>query len=185
MKTTLTTRVMVHATGLALAATAAGMATSAQELVDYTGCITSTQVLVKVEEGDAPASPCSSSETEISWSAVGHTVARSTISDLVPGAETLVEEVEPGVLRLLDDGVRDTRSGFGDIVAGTDGSIWVFRGRESYRLGDEATHTWRNELFDTGQDSSEDIEVGPDGTLGRADRDGNGLTSFDGTRWNV
>ena len=182
MKTTLTTRVMVLATCLALAATAAGMATSAQELVDYTGCITSTQVLVKVEEGDAPASPCSSSETEISWSAVGHTVARSTISDLVPGAETLVEEVEPGVLRLLDDGVRDTRSGFGDIVAGTDGSIWVFRGRESYRLGDEATHTWRNELFDTGQDSSEDIEVGPDGTLWWADRDGNGLKSFDGTR---
>ena len=185
MKSSVTSRLMVHATCVAMVATALGSAVAAQELVDYTGCITSSQQLVKVAVGDAPASPCGRHETEIWWSAEGHTVTTSTIDDLIPGAETLVEEVEPGVLRLLGDGVRTTRRGFEDVVVGSDGSVWVFRGQEFYRLGDEATHRWKNELFDTGQDSSEDIEIGPDGTLWWADRDGNGLKSFDGTRWNV
>ena len=170
---------------LALAASAPGIATAAQDLVDYTGCITSTQLLVKVEEGDAPASPCSPYETEVSWSAIGHTITRSSVSDLIDGAETLVEEVEPGVLRLLNDGIRATHGGFEDIVVGADGSIWVFRGEQFYRLGDKATHEWKNELFDTGQDSSEDIEVAPNGTLWWADPDGSGLESFDGTEWTV
>lgn len=185
MKTTVTSRLLVHVACAAIAVPAVGSATVAQETVDYTGCITSTQLLVKVAEGEAPASPCDMYETEVSWRAERHTITTSTIDDLIPGAETLVQEVEPGVLRLLSDGVRATRGGFEDVVAGADGSVWAFRGQEFYRLGDEATHRWENELSDTGQDSSEDIESGPDGTLWWADRDGNGLKSFDGTRWNM
>jgi hypothetical protein len=160
-------------------------AMAAQQTTDFSGCITGSQQLVNVAEGDAPGHPCGPLETEVHWSARAHSVVRATVDDLIPEAKLLTEEVEPGVLRILSDGVRGTLGGNEDVVAGSDGSVWVFKGRQFHRLGDIASHEWENDLFDTGQDSSEDIEVAPDGTLWWADRDGNGLKSFDGEQWVV
>jgi len=178
-------RALVLAFACAVVGAALPGAVAAQHATDYSGCITGSQQLVKVAEGDAPMSPCGPYETKINWSAPTHTAVRSITGDLIPDAELLTEEVEPGVLKVLSDGVRSTLGGNQDIVAGADGSIWVFKDRQFYKLGDDESHEWENDLFDTGQDSSEDIEVAPDGTLWWADRDGNGLKSFDDGTWTV
>jgi hypothetical protein len=120
---------------------------------------------------------------EMAPAAVTESPSPTTTEELLSGMVT--EEVEPGVLQVLNDGIRSTLGGNQDIVAGADGSLWVFKDRQFYKLGDARSYDWKNDLFDTGQDSSEDIEVAPDGTLWWADRDGNGLKSFDGEKWTV
>jgi hypothetical protein len=72
-----------------------------------------------------------------------------TTDELLSGFVT--EEVEPGVLRVVNDGVRDlTRSPdpergqteWGNIVAGLDGSVWVVLDDGFYRLGGVGTHEY-------------------------------------------
>lgn len=103
-------------------------------------------------------------------------------SDLLPGVDLVVDEVEPGVYRVISDGVRDLadRDGTG-LVAGLDGSVWL-SGRSdgmSYRLGAPAALTAHIDA------------VGPDGTVWDTDYRGEDdegkpgwrLRSFDGEGW--
>ena len=57
----------------------------------------------------------------------------SVRADLLPGVTLTVEEVEPGVFHVLDDGVRARFEG--DIVAGHDGSILLVRGGDERQRG--------------------------------------------------
>ena len=64
-------------------------------------------------------------------------------TDLLPGATLITEEVEPGVFRVVNDGVRDLvwpveEEGMHAhrIVPGLDGSEWLFGPQQLYRIGD-------------------------------------------------
>jgi hypothetical protein len=86
----------------------------------------------------------------------------SVRSDVLPGVELTVEEAEPGVYRVLDDGVRDlVLGGNTDIVAGHDDGIWLLRKNQFVRLGSEAGHGWPKE----GGRYHSDFEVTPEGTV--------------------
>ena len=101
-----------------------------------------------------------------------------------PGFVT--EEVEPGVLRVLSDGVRELTfqedvapSG---IATGLDGSIWVFGDTGSFRLGDARVHEALSRSF------RGDYEIGADGTLWVArhtltDAPDDGLAARRGDTW--
>jgi hypothetical protein len=100
----------------------------------------------------------------------------------------VTEEVESGVLRIINDGVRDLArpTGIRDydvydsaIAAGRDGSVWVFSRDRFFRLGDEAEHAWDGARFIFSMAPS----VAPDGTPWWLD--GEVLRSFDGKRWRV
>ena len=106
---------------------------------------------------------------------------RATPTDeLLSGFVT--EEVEPGVYRVLNDGVRDLRSqsedgGPYDLVAGHDGSVWLFEWpNRSVRLGEEAEYGWG------GSSPEYAVDVTSDGTLWRVDSAGS-IGSFDGHTW--
>jgi hypothetical protein len=118
-----------------------------------------------------------------------------TTTDLLPGVDLVTEEVEPGVYRVLSDGVRgpDPSELAGDpnyLVAGLDGSVVLGRGGASgYRLGDPETFP----IPDTRSNEHERLVlfllsgVGPDGTIW-ATRIGypvDGLSSWDGEQWVV
>jgi hypothetical protein len=102
--------------------------------------------------------------------------AAVTVSPSPMSTETLlsamvVEEVEPGVLRVVHDGVRDLalvatpEDGFEDdgrIVAGLDGSVWVFTPELSFRLGEAP----QIEAPDWGLGPGEaEFRIGPDGRV--------------------
>ncbi len=62
-----------------------------------------------------------------------------TTEELLSGMVT--EEVQPGVLRVVNDGVRDLASvEADDIVAGDDGGIWLRAEYENLRLGSDGSH---------------------------------------------
>jgi hypothetical protein len=113
---------------------------------------------------------------------------RTTRTDLLPGVTLLTEEVEPDVLRVLNDGVRDLSfvgDGPGGLRTGQDGSVWL-EGVESgpIRLGDARVYE-----TDLGLDArvyetdlgvfDDDSDIGPDGTIWSVTEDG-ALTAFDG-----
>ena len=85
----------------------------------------------------------------------------SVRTDILPGVELTVEEVEPGVYRVLDDGVRVLR-GKG-VVAGDDGSIWLTRNYDFLPLGSpqREVHRWPK------SSESRDLVVTEDGTVWR------------------
>jgi hypothetical protein len=92
-----------------------------------------------------------------------------------------MEEVEPGVFRVVNDGVRelaadseDVRGGSVNIVSGLDGSVWWLGPDAFFRLGDKATHAWPEPI---GGLAWMDLAVAPDGTLWGTN------TSFDGRSW--
>ena len=91
----------------------------------------------------------------------------SVRSDILPGVTLAVEEVEPGVFHVIDDGVRDLHSGRQtDIVAGHDDGIWLLRKNQFFRLGSDAGHGWPNGERPQSDDPVFDIvdhfEVTPD-----------------------
>lgn len=98
-------------------------------------------------------------------------------TDILPGVELVVEDVEPGVFRILSDGVRELSKGKNfDIVAGHDGGIWLLRPNWFFRLGTGGAHKWPTET-----PRHADFEVDRDGTAwvqaqGR-------LQSFGGEGW--
>ena len=109
---------------------------------------------------------------------------------LVEGMVT--EEVEPGVFRIVNDGVRDLASADNrDIVAGYDGGLWLLRENGFLRLGSDGFHEWPTEVAPEGRI----LQVAPDGTLwiipGRwghellGSHGGEGLRSVDGEQWTV
>jgi hypothetical protein len=74
----------------------------------------------------------------------------------------VTEEVEPGVFRVLNDGVPDLAV-FGPdsaegIAIGADGSVWLFGASTFHRLGDGESHPWP-----FGDIS--DLDITPDGRL--------------------
>jgi hypothetical protein len=129
-------------------------------------------------------------------------------ADLLPGVDLVTEEVQPGVYRVLSDGIRDLtnvvaaggpdlvdvlvpgaraasdeRSAFWDFLLSPDiaagrASVWWFGPGGFFRLGDDQTHDWDER--DSYPGIEKDIEIAPDGTLWVADR---GLRTFDGASW--
>jgi hypothetical protein len=85
--------------------------------------------------------------------------ASTTAAELLPGMVT--EEVEPGVHRVINDGVRDLASVEAvDVVAGYDDGIWLLREDELLRLGSDDSHEWP--VVGPG---SHGFEVAPDRTM--------------------
>jgi hypothetical protein len=119
----------------------------------------------------------------------------TSMSDLLPGVDLVTEEVEPGVYRVVSDGLRDlsgsanveARPGDSDgrFIAGLDGSIWWLGPDGFFRLGEELSHAWPTDL--AGLAPHADFEVGPEGTMWETDspigRSGVALRSFDGDTW--
>jgi hypothetical protein len=120
---------------------------------------------------------------------------RAQTLDILPGVALNVEEVEPGIYHLLDDGVWDLSPSFhvgtngvgpslrDSIVAGDDGGVYVLLENGFFRLGDDVIHPWpvaSEEPF------RRDIEVAEDGSVwvmtGDFDTPGR-LHSFDGDSW--
>jgi hypothetical protein len=109
----------------------------------------------------------------------------TTTDELLSGMVT--EEVEPGVFRVIHDGVRDlTSTGNRDIVAGYDDGIWLLREDGFLRLGDDGSHGWPTVFGPEGRT----FEVGPHGTVwtipNRWYRTGKDIyRSADGEEWTV
>jgi hypothetical protein len=104
-----------------------------------------------------------------------------TTEQLLSVAETV--EVEPGVLQVIDDGIRGLASGDNiSLVSGRDGGIWLLSKHGFLRVATEGTYEWP-----TGRaESVSDFEVAPDGTVWTVQVDGDGLAvvrSFDGQQW--
>lgn len=102
------------------------------------------------------------------------TPARSTKPASGLLASLVTEEVEPGVLRVVSDGHRDVSLDLYDspatwdssrrsnVVAGPDGSVWLFGADAWYRLGEPATYPVTDE---TPNQPWQMAQVAPDGTL--------------------
>jgi hypothetical protein len=97
----------------------------------------------------------------------------TTRSDLVPGVDLTTDEVEPGVFRVVSDGVRDLRRPVEDaepdamseagpldrsLHAAPDGSIWVFGREGAFRLG-------QTDVVDIDWLAAPVIDDSPDGTM--------------------
>ena len=135
---------------------------------------------------------------------VGHGAQGPLGSAPLPDVGLVTDEVEPGVRRVLNDGVRDLSPAgdvpppsppdrrhipewstfWGRISAGPDGSVWLFWPDRFYRLGDPATHDIQLGSLGFG----DEVEVDPEGRVWLAhghqgEDDGASLTSFDGSSW--
>jgi hypothetical protein len=100
----------------------------------------------------------------------------------------VTEEVDPGVFRVVNDGVRDlSPTDAVDVVAGYDGGIWLLREQGFLRLGSDGVHEWP---MGSGPESHV-LQVAPDGTLWvvptgpvfALPERGEGLRSTDGEAW--
>jgi hypothetical protein len=108
----------------------------------------------------------------------------SVRSDLLPGVELTVEEVEPGVFHVIGDGVRDLDATRGKVVVGHDGSIWLIDEDGVARLGSTESYT-----FPGGWDTR--LVVSPDGTVwvsrtrydSSEGREVNRIHSLDNGKW--
>ncbi|MGD8682742.1 MAG: hypothetical protein PVG27_02245 [Chloroflexota bacterium] len=101
----------------------------------------------------------------------------SVRTDILPGVALTVAEVEPGVYRVVNDGVRDLiLGGNTDIVAGHDGGIWLLRKNQFVPVGGEGYGWGTEKPVYVG-----DFEVPPDGTVW-VQADG-AIQSFDGKGW--
>ncbi len=106
----------------------------------------------------------------------------TTTPDLLPGVDLVTEEVEPGIYRVLSDGIDNdldfetVEQNGAAVIAGTDGSIWVKDGSILSRLGSEG-HILTSELS-----GWPDISVTPDGTVWAISSLGR-VWSSDGDEW--
>jgi hypothetical protein len=111
---------------------------------------------------------------------------------LLPGVDLVTEEVEPGVLRVVNDGHRDLshpvvgegyRASFyrSNLTTGLDGSVWIFGPESFFRLGDSRSHPSDRRSPDF---LGTQVEVGDDGVVWSTGRRGDmTLRSFDGEGW--
>ena len=168
-------------------------------------------VLTQQPSEPLPPAAASTSASPEAVPSAGPTTApmQSVRSDLLPGVDLVTEEVQPGVYRVLSDGIRDLtnvvasggpdlvdvllpgaraasddRAAFWDFLQSPDiaaghDSVWWFWPDGFFRLGDAQTHDW-DDRDDYGG-NEKDIEIAPDGTLWVADRFD--LRAFDGTSW--
>lgn len=127
---------------------------------------------------------------ETAPAAVTHSPSPMTTDDILPGVTLTIEEVEPGVFRVTNDGVRDLASvDVTDLVAGYDDGIWLLREDEFLRLGSGGTHQWPAE---SASYDGRIFEVAPGGTMWitaprypliPGSRGGDTLGSADGEEW--
>jgi hypothetical protein len=129
------------------------------------------------QEGEAlPAAVTESPAPAATAEATG-TPDPSIRTDILPGVKLTVEGVEPGVYRVVHDGIRDlAKANDFDIVAGHDGGIWLLRPKWFFRLGTQGAHDWPTEA-----PKHVEFEVAPDGTVW-VQAEG-ALQSFDGKGW--
>lgn len=131
-------------------------------------------------------------------------------TQLLPGVDLVTEEVEPGVYRVVGDGIRDLSRSYevttlgqqrpfkmmrSAVILGLDGSVWAIEFDRFFRIGEDATHHWDGDYpNDRGAYSA--FAVGPDGTLWQAGPTDfseevpdypveAALRSFDGREWDV
>jgi hypothetical protein len=151
-------------------------------------------VLTQPSDDSAPAVGASASASLESEPANEPTTApeAAVTDDLLPGVALVTEEVEPGVLRVVNDGVRDLARPLPDysypwagfhLTSGLDGSLWLHGpdGEDkasrhgvptppghgnSFRLGDEQVASLDG---DHAPERIRNTEVGPDGTLWMVD----------------
>jgi hypothetical protein len=117
-------------------------------------------------------------------------VAKTSTSTQESLSGLVTEEVEPGVLRIVDDGVRELTSvEVLDIVAGYDGGIYLLGTEGFFRLGSEGSHAWPGEssayegrIFEVAPDGAAWI-VAPLYPLIPGTRSGTALRSADGDEW--
>lgn len=121
--------------------------------------------------------------------AVTESPSPTTTEELLSGMTT--EQAEPGVYRVVSDGIRDVSSaaderGAQDIVAGVDGSVWWLGPDAFFRLGGDTTHAWPESDWQRHY-AGEDLAVTPDGKLLRLATPfldtGREVVSFDGQSW--
>ena len=158
-------------------------------------------MLTQPNEVPAPAASTATASPSAEASAYRTTPPDATTrSDLLPGVDLVTEEVERGVLRLVNDGHRDltvmltpvpgpgrnpedARRAATNLVAGLDGSVWVFGPDESYRVGQRATYPATE---DSPSFPWQKAEVDPGGrlwTLVGSDAETSALRSFGGGSW--
>ena len=119
--------------------------------------------VLTTQQGDemAPAAVTAPPTIEAT-SAPTEAPTRPVRTDILAGVELTVEEVEPSVFRVVNDGVRDlVLGGNTDIVAGHDGGIYLLRKHQFIRLGSESGQAWP----EAGGPYRPDFEVTPDGTV--------------------
>ena len=134
--------------------------------------------VLTTQQGDEalPAAVTGSAAPEATGEATG-SPDPSISTDILPGVTLSIEEVEPGVYRVVNDGVRDlAKANDFDIVAGHDGGIWLLRPKWFFRLGTQGAHDWP-----TKTPKHAEFEVTPDGTVW-VQAEG-ALQSFDGENW--
>ena len=144
----------------------------------------------------AQAEPTEATTSESEPTAEAEADDTTATPDLLPGVDLVTEEIEPGVYRVLSDGVREISvlpadearylGGIMDtnIAAGPDGSVWLFGLDRFFRLGAEVAHEWDEEPWKKRPHlGSADIEVGPDGRLWLHHFNHGGIWSFDGQTW--
>jgi len=113
---------------------------------------------------------------EVTPAAVTGSPSPMTTEEMLSGMVT--EEVEPGVFRVVNDGVRDLSSldNTWGVVAGQDGSIWLGHDGYPLRLGVADDQAWPLGEWDK-------IFVAPDGSVFVVNDEGSALRSFDGETW--
>jgi hypothetical protein len=174
---------------------------AAAVIVALFGGVLLTGILTSPEDGEAPpaavsASPTAESEPDEVTKPPAPQPSPMTMEELLSGMVTV--EVEPGVFRILNDGVRDLAPVKAvDIVAGYDGGIRLLRKDEFLRLGGDGSHEWPDVSFATPRDPHAHpiLEVTPDGTMWaiprwtriwlNEPRLGSGHRSTDGEEWTV
>jgi hypothetical protein len=147
--------------------------------------------------GDRQGKPSDGSLTAASTASLPPTASATAVpeamsrADLLPGLVLVTEEVEPGVLRVVRDGVRDLSrpspgpdddpwSTSSNVMAGLDGSVWIFRPDVFYRVGDELSHPSGTEIVG---DLGQKIMADPAGVLWTIPGDTLSLVSFDEGAW--
>jgi len=104
-----------------------------------------------------------------------------TTEELLSTAAT--DEVEPGVLRVIDDGIRDLAAADTiSLVGGWDGGVWLLSEDHFVRVGADGRYEWPAGLTEP----AGEFEVAPDGTvwiLGAGEDGVSTIWSFDGARW--
>lgn len=97
----------------------------------------------------------------VGWRSTGAAGEPPAAAELLGRLTT--EEVEPGVVRVLSDGVHDLASMAPySVRAGLDGSVWVVGRGGFFRLGDAPTYTWPDEDWEPWRTI---LAVGADGRV--------------------
>jgi hypothetical protein len=118
-------------------------------------------VLTTQQDGEAPPAAVTASPAAEATSDPTEAPEPSVRTDILPGVTLNLEQVEPGIVRVIDDGVRDlAKANNLDIVAGHDDGIWLLRPRWFFSLGGDTPRAWPITF-----EGAPDLEVAPDGTV--------------------